>query len=717
MRKRSSRLVTALAWCWTALVVCSPAYGQRIESVSIPVGSMDATSHPADTNVWSVRVPAYPLDVRTGIGVLVNPFFFPSGELFVLHDHQYLEPHVPDPDRAVVTFRFDQPVTVRRVEIVQHTNGITQVEGLAGDSLESLSSIGAVFGPAGDVTGAEQFAEGERQTFQFEGELPGRVFQLVVRKTSLSDGWASYRIYPVDAAGNRIQGAVLQGAVSAWGDNSARQVGVSDASTVPTPAALPAVPDAIALGAGMFHSLAARADGSVWAWGQNSSGQLGPGVSGGSSFTPTQVPGVASAMAVTGGWHQSYALRGDGTVLVWGSGYTGLGGYSSFVAPTQIPGLSDVVALAVGEATSYALRADGTVWSWGFNGSGELGTGSGDSAALSPVLIPTLQDVVGISTHFAHALALTREGRVWAWGYNAAGEIGDGTFTNRSVPVQVPGLADVVQVAAGAFNSYALTRDGVVWTWGQHGTSLYLPSPVPIGELDGVTAIASGGFHLLARKADRSLWGWGDNRWGQLGLSTQPSFEWVAMPVVGVGQADLLTAGRVHSLATFPVDAAAPVITVPETVYADATSSAGAVVDYTVTAVDDLDPAPTLGCTPPTGSLFPQLGPTTVECIATDAAGHVTSAFFDVIVKDANWQLEDIAGLIGSWQLPSLGTSLVDKILKAQVFVQQGKLKQACDTLKSFLNQVKAQTGSGLTLEQAADLTTRVERVRNVLGC
>ena len=202
-----------LAFCWLAVVFCAPASAQRIQSVSVPVGSMDATSHPLDDNAWTVSAPPFPFDVQKGIGVLVNPLLLPGNDNFVLHDHQYVEPHVPDPARAVITFRFDQSVAVSRIEVVQHQNGIAQVEGFVGDSLEALTTIGAVFGPLGDVQGESVFAEFERHTFDFNNGLPGRVFQLIVRKTSLVDGWASYRIYPIDADGMHL---IAQGDAQPW---------------------------------------------------------------------------------------------------------------------------------------------------------------------------------------------------------------------------------------------------------------------------------------------------------------------------------------------------------------------------------------------------------------------------------------------------------------------------------------------------------------------
>jgi archaellum component FlaF (FlaF/FlaG flagellin family) len=79
-------------------------------------------------------------------------------------------------------------------------------------------------------------------------------------------------------------------------------------------------------------------------------------------------------------------------------------------------------------------------------------------------------------------------------------------------------------------------------------------------------------------------------------------------------------------------DRTPPVLHLPAPITREATSAAGAVVSYTVTATDDLDPAPTVACTPSAGSLFPP-GSTSVQCTATDAAGNHTSATFPVTVR------------------------------------------------------------------------------------
>ena len=68
-----------------------------------------------------------------------------------------------------------------------------------------------------------------------------------------------------------------------------------------------------------------------------------------------------------------------------------------------------------------------------------------------------------------HSLAIRNDGSLWTWGYNAFGELGDGTTTTRSTPVRVPSLSGVTQVAGGRDHSLALRSDRTVWAFG-HST-------------------------------------------------------------------------------------------------------------------------------------------------------------------------------------------------------------------------------------------------------
>ena len=189
-----------------------------IIGVSIPVGSQRDICRPVIDDVWSVSAPPYPLNVDLGIGVLINPdeSFVPmvAGN-FAFHEHDFpgesrimLADYIPDPTRAVVTYTFDSPTIVDQLEINQHTNGISKVEGFVGDSVGSLFSIGSIFGPANDVTGPNSFIETQSYVFDFDNGLAGTVFQFVIRKSSHPTGYAAYRAFPRNADGVRYAPAV-----------------------------------------------------------------------------------------------------------------------------------------------------------------------------------------------------------------------------------------------------------------------------------------------------------------------------------------------------------------------------------------------------------------------------------------------------------------------------------------------------------------------------
>ena len=104
--------------------------------------------------------------------------------------------------------------------------------------------------------------------------------------------------------------------------------------------------------------------------------------------------------------------------------------------------------VAAGGSHTVSLQADGTVLAWGYNAYGQLGDGT-TTNRLSPVAVPGLTGAVAVAASAAHTVALKADGTVWTWGNNDYGQLGDGTTTNRLSPVVVPGLTGVVLLAAG----------------------------------------------------------------------------------------------------------------------------------------------------------------------------------------------------------------------------------------------------------------------------
>ncbi len=95
-------------------------------------------------------------------------------------------------------------------------------------------------------------------------------------------------------------------------------------------------------------------------------------------------------------------------------------------------------------------------------------------------------------------------------------------------------------------------------------------------------------------------------------------------------------AGNVSNTATasgINIDKVAPVITVPANITTEATTAAGATVNYSVLVTDNLDNGITVSCTPASGSTF-AITTTTVTCTSTDQAGNTSSDTFTVTVDD-----------------------------------------------------------------------------------
>jgi alpha-tubulin suppressor-like RCC1 family protein len=250
----------------------------------------------------------------------------------------------------------------------------------------------------------------------------------------------------------------------------------------------------------------------------------------------------------------------SGSTHVGGWGYNGVGAlglnptvFAFLTSPLgAAPELSST-QVSAGLLHSLAVGSDGSAWAFGWNAYGELGDGT-KVDRHSPIKIGGLNDVVGVSAGGLHSLAVKSDGTVWSWGWNWFGQLGDGTTQDRLTPVQVQGLNDVIEVAAGTWHSLALKRDGSVWAWGWNvfgelgdGTVETRLAPVKL-PIDGVASIAGGWYHSVAAKADGTVWGWGYNGTGQLGDGTRSDR---SSPVRTVGISDVyrVSAGLAHSLA------------------------------------------------------------------------------------------------------------------------------------------------------------------------
>ena len=222
--------------------------------------------------------------------------------------------------------------------------------------------------------------------------------------------------------------------------------------------------------------------------------------------------------------------------------------------------------VVTGNQFSAYLAVDGTVWTWGKNSQGQLGMNDGAPVdQLTPVMVPGLNNVIGISAGFEHCLAVKADGTVWAWGRNAEGQLGQG-YTGSGIdhPVQVPvsGTSNhCTAVAAGGYHSLAIAAGdgGTLFAWGQNdqgqigtgGTSTSVKTPSLINY--GARAIAAGKSFSMYIDAYGQVYGFGDNTFGQLGNNAvygdfDPKRETSKVAAIGATNALTLSCGLNHTL-------------------------------------------------------------------------------------------------------------------------------------------------------------------------
>ena len=346
----------------------------------------------------------------------------------------------------------------------------------------------------------------------------------------LGDGSTTDRTTPVQVsliggvvaiAGGGYHSMALKsdGTVWAWGANYYGQLGDGSTTNRTTPVQVSGLTGAVAIAGGGNHSLALKSDGTVYAWGHNNRGQLGDGTTT-QRYTPVLLSDLTGVVRIECGDSHSMALKSDGTVYAWGENGSGqlgdgtttqrntpvlLSVYFSLSFPTGSTVVTTGTATCVTLSTAVlpgivnANGASTTVWfqygtatgSYSSTTSTQVMSGTttaGVSAALSGLSpwVTYYYRIAGqndsgttygsessflprpqIAASNGFSLSLKPDGRVWSWGSNNYGQLGDGTTANKTAPGLVSSLSGVIAIDCGIEHSLALKSDGTVWAWGR----------------------------------------------------------------------------------------------------------------------------------------------------------------------------------------------------------------------------------------------------------
>ena len=296
----------------------------------------------------------------------------------------------------------------------------------------------------------------------------------------------------VSAGINYSSAIKTDGTLWTWGNNGWGELG--DGTTIDKiiPVQIGTANNWGQISAGNYYTMAIKTDGTLWGWGNNQAGQFGNGTSDFAVHsTPTQIGTANNWSQISTGSYYTMAIKTDGALWAWGeNAYGGLGDGTTVnkTIPTQIGTASNWSKVSAGGDHTLAIKTDGTLWAWGNNNSGELGDGT--------LISKTIPTQIGVANNWSnisagdvdHSIALKTDGTLWAWGRNWYGALGDGTFNvDKAVPTQIGTAVNWNQIVTGWCRTMAIKTDGTLWGWGYNfagqvgdGTTIekYIPTAI-----------------------------------------------------------------------------------------------------------------------------------------------------------------------------------------------------------------------------------------------
>ena len=234
--------------------------------------------------------------------------------------------------------------------------------------------------------------------------------------------------------------------------------------------------------------MAINEDNELYAWGWNNNGQVGDGTSGSNAnktgpvkicITTANCP--TNWVKVAAGHEHSLAINTAGELYAWGYNQFGQVGDGTNTNKNRPPKICITTSCATswnkiagGIHHSLAINAAGILYAWGRNDFGQVvgdGTNTNKNrpgiVCITIVNCPTNWNKIASGIH--HSLAINAAGELYAWGYNAQGQLGDGANTNKNRPIKIGASTNWVSIAVGATHSLAINQAGELYAWGDNG--------------------------------------------------------------------------------------------------------------------------------------------------------------------------------------------------------------------------------------------------------
>ncbi len=279
---------------------------------------------------------------------------------------------------------------------------------------------------------------------------------------------------------------------------------------------------------GEAHTCGIDQGSDLYCWGYNYFGQLGNNESGEGKqeIEPVLVYASADGSFSTGRNHSCSIKSED--LYCWGqnsSGQLGSGNYDNINQPFNIASTINWEMISAGDSHTCGITTDNDLYCWGMNASGQIGDGT--------INMKNVPEHIGtekwnyVSAGFDHTCGIQVGGTLFCWGGNSEGQLGDNeTNNNSNIPVGVDSImvTSWKMVSAGNMHTCGISSEDKLYCWGKNnygqlGNGTIEPQNYP-GELmgNGWADVSAGDGFTCAVKITGAMYCWGLNEFGQLGI-------------------------------------------------------------------------------------------------------------------------------------------------------------------------------------------------------
>lgn len=299
------------------------------------------------------------------------------------------------------------------------------------------------------------------------------------------------------------------GALYCWGVNNLGALGTGDLDPRTTPTPIGADTDWKHVAPGGGHTCALKNGGALYCWGWNAFGQVGDGGPTDQPRTsPVAIDAANTYVDVDTQNVATCAVRADGTLLCWGSGFGKLA-----YTPTAIDSAKTWAKVKVGMTHACALKKDGSLYCWGSNDRGQLAlpVAAGNVNRSTPQRIGVENDWVDVAVGDGFTCATKTDDTVRCWGSNGSGQLAQAP-AGHLLPTPIGAAGEFAQVTAGPNNLCAVRKNGTLACWGGAGAmptaGVASQTPLTIGTATDWKTAKPGWTGACATKTNDALHCW-----------------------------------------------------------------------------------------------------------------------------------------------------------------------------------------------------------------